>query len=155
MGNPKKRILYTLGYGSLKLPKLVEFVEGRNLVVVDVRMSTRSKNPSFSKTSLQNHLGSKRYKHFPEFGNVNYRGGEIELKSPIDGLLKIRKILKTHSVILLCACWNHHTCHRTNVAQYISEADGYEIYHLSTKTVHNYNIPEQFALPFNWGDEGN
>lgn len=122
-------ICYTAGYQGLEIGALAKKAEALKALVIDVRMSPSARDPQWRKDAMVAVLG-RTYRHAVEFGNVNFRGGPIQLKDPNRGLSKIGPILYEQPVILLCACWNVSICHRRVVANLISGEYGCEIVHL-------------------------
>jgi uncharacterized protein (DUF488 family) len=123
------KTVYTAGYQGLKVDALLKFAELHDALVLDVRMSPMARDASWRKKALMTSLGN-RYRHAEQFGNVNYKGGPIELKDPKQGIAKVGPILLKQPVILLCACWNQRECHRTVVADLIRDTYQVEVVHL-------------------------
>lgn len=122
--------LYTLGYAGRTLDDLVALVDTHQATLMDIRYSPRSRLPGFNKASLAQHLG-QRYVHCPALGNRNYQGGPIALADYPAGLAHVRTLLTTTPVlILLCVCRNVQACHRTNVAEALSDDLGIPHYHI-------------------------
>lgn len=96
--------------------------EQLNALVVDIRFSPRSRVPHWDGTSLRALLGT-RYAWWPEFGNVNYRGGEIKIANPDGGRALMNNLIPCHfdALILLCACEKPGGCHRSVVADLLRE----------------------------------
>jgi len=114
--------IFTLGYADWKPGALKVLVDDLDALVVDVRISPRSRNPQWRQPYLERLLG-QQYLHVREFGNVNYKGGPIEIVDPAKGLDRIREYLDAGiPIILMCVCRELATCHRLNVAHYIRGA---------------------------------
>lgn len=125
-------ILYTVGYWQIGKPeKLRAWVESHDAILLDIRMSPRSQNPTWSGGSLRAMFGA-RYQHIPALGNKNYNNGQpIALANPMAGLEAVKVHLVAHPVVLMCACKDVHTCHRKVAAEYLHEQTGATVYHLS------------------------
>ena len=126
--------IYTLGYSGWKIEAIASLLNRLDALLVDVRLSPRSRNPVFSGKRLSERFGN-RYIHLREFGNANYRQADAPVK-----LLKFERGLQGMSlamlqegvadVILLCACRDVNVCHRKVVAGRLAETMGGEIIHL-------------------------
>jgi uncharacterized protein (DUF488 family) len=115
--------VYTLGYGGRKLHEVEAIVTETEGILFDIRFSPRSRNPIWSGGKLRQALGH-RYKHVKALGNVNYKGGPIELVDFDAGVEAIRK--SGRPVILMCVCKSYDRCHRKHVAERLA-ALGFEI----------------------------
>jgi uncharacterized protein (DUF488 family) len=112
--------LYTLGYTGLKPEQLKTVAEKLGAVVADIRLAPRSRVPHWNYGNL-NELLKPNYVWVRQWGNVNYkRGGEIKLYEPIDGATVIMNLLLKSKVILLCACKDYRTCHRSVAANLLA-----------------------------------
>lgn len=121
-----------LGYTGRKVSDLQAFAEGADAAIVDIRYSPRSRNPEYDLNSLQRRFG-ERYFHFQEWGNRNFKGGPMEIVDFELGLSKI-KSLSNDRIILMCACPDASTCHRTVVGSMLSE-HGFEVYELASSSL--------------------
>jgi len=111
--------LFDLGYQTIKDVDLLVQVAGiLDAVVLDVRISPRSRNPMWNKAVLQRKL-VERYVHVPALGNINYRdwNAPVEIKDLAEGLKHIELYLQSNPVILLCACSERDSCHRMTIVQ--------------------------------------
>lgn len=121
-----KRVVYTLGYSGgrpgLKPGEINRFVVRRNAIVVDTRLSTRSRVLHWTQARLEQVLAD-RYVHIPDFGNQNYKHPDagIVLRNPQRGYIQLVPVLAQWDIVLLCACEDASKCHRTQVAAYIAE----------------------------------
>lgn len=138
-------MLYTVSYSRLPVANLQAWLEAHDAVLVDVRLRPYSRSqPEYNRNQLQDRLGSRRYMHVPAFGNINYKGGDIELRDPAKGLHTIKPIMRNHPIVLMCVCWNHKTCHRSTVADFIiRHTNEYQVTHLARKDVTGYEPPPQ------------
>ena len=69
------------------------------------------------------------YIHVRELGNVNYKGGPVEIEDLEAGLCKLRAILERGPAILMCMCSNLRRCHRKVAADALA-GEGYAVVHL-------------------------
>lgn len=122
--------VHTAGYiGAWTLATLVAKVEEIDAVVVDVRLSPRSRNPQWRGPTLASAL-KERYVHIREFGNVNYRlrgMHNVRLKDFVKGVAKL-DLMNQPDVVLLCACRDYDHCHRSIIVDMLLEqhADRFE-----------------------------
>lgn len=108
--------IYLAGYTGRKPDQLKKVAEHLNLTVVDIRLSPRSRVSYWSKQSLQLLLGN-RYVWIKELGNLNYKGGPIQISdigNGTDRAVGICSLFKT-DMLLLCACEHGFSCHRSVV----------------------------------------
>jgi hypothetical protein len=114
--------IYTAGYSGHTPEQLQSAAESLNAIVCDIRFSPRSRVPGWDGRALREMLDyGMYYRHVPEWGNINYKGGEIKLLDAPRGLLKILRLLESHSVILLCGCREYSHCHRRVCAGLLRE----------------------------------
>ncbi len=129
---PELHPLYTLGYTGAKPEHIRKFLDTHNAILVDTRYSPFSRAPMWQKRALMESMGD-RYIHMVELGNKNYKGqfGEGIMIADMDrGTLNLLKILKKQPAVLLCACPDFHTCHRTTVANEIADRYAVNVVHL-------------------------
>jgi hypothetical protein len=121
--------IYLLGYQNIKgghndLAALCRRLEA---TVIDIRLNPRSRVPHWNKGPLSR-AADIPYQHCPELGNVNYKiGGEIKIQDFKKGLTFLQGV--SGNVILMCACRDACTCHRTTVGAML-ETEGYEVVEL-------------------------
>lgn len=147
--------LFTAGYTGLKPEELAKAIEHYDAVLVDVRISPYSRNPMWSGINLSRRF-VERYVHIRALGNVNYRNPELGIKlvDPDDGCFRLVQLLKQRSVILLCACPDYHTCHRSTAAaemesRYNVDVTHVQVVHLSADDIRAIGKPvneEQLKL---------
>lgn len=120
--------IYTCGYTSTKPGQWQSAAKKLDLTVIDTRISPISRNAeAWNKEALQALLGN-RYVHVRELGNRNYRGGEIAILDLPRGTAQVVPYLRSgKSILLMCACTSHHTCHRTIVACELAAITGCKI----------------------------
>jgi len=87
------------------------------LLIIDTRMSPNG-NPDWTGAALRAKYG-KRYRWAGKFlGNVNYKGGPIQLANPMTGIAGLIQYLKEgHDLILLCKCEDYQACHRKLIVE--------------------------------------
>lgn len=82
-------------------------------------------------------------------GNRNYAGdGPIELAAPHRAVEPARVTLEKRPIVLLCACKDAETCHRSVAADYLAERLHTTIEHLTPSTV----LPVPAAAPATGAD---
>lgn len=113
--------IYTLGYAHWSIVEVERRLLDLEAWLADVRRSPHTTKPGFSKPELIDRFGD-RYDHVPGFGNLNYRGGPLELAAPDDGLEQIRA--RALPVVLMCGCASPARCHRQVVAELLCEHIG-------------------------------
>jgi hypothetical protein len=124
--------LLTLGYQTTNITELAQLVKDHDALLADIRYRPYSAYPGWRQDSLKTLVGSENYEHVHTLGNVNYRGGPIQLLRPEAGFKIVQAMLRERNVILLCGCYELATCHRLVVASYIAERiAGLEVEHLA------------------------
>lgn len=115
------RTLHTYGYQGGSVEDLQTYAAAGALIV-DVRLSPRSRVPQWRGPALRAALG-RRYVGLPSLGNLNYRsGGPIAIATPEEGLSDLATLAAEYPVVLLCRCPDPETCHRSTVAQMAQDA---------------------------------
>jgi len=110
---------YTFGYSGRKLEDIIRAADREDLTIADIRLVARSRKPDFNKGRLSAALG-QRYIHLQEFGNLNYRrGGMVVLADSDAGVWRLSLLIG--KVAFMCACKNFEECHRSTVAQILSQ----------------------------------
>lgn len=134
--------IYTFGYTGSSHAVLEAHLQNTGALLVDIRMSRRSRNHAWREAALWEVFDHSWYLPLSALGNVNYRnGGPIALYEPADGLAQLRPILARRPVILLCACADYQTCHRLTAALYLQAHLGGEVVHLPA------TAPDPLAAP--------
>lgn len=127
--------LFDIGYTEINnLDVLARAIEKLDAVLIDVRLSPRSRNPMWTKKSLVNKLGD-RYIHAPDLGNLNYKGGGIDIKDIDQGIMQILHNLSKNHVILMCVCSHRSKCHRANIVGKIEKRHGVDSIALTRRMV--------------------
>lgn len=122
--------IYTFGYLGRTPEELARAAHEHDAVVVDTRYNPTSRLAVWRQGALTRLLGAD-YLVVRDLGNVNYRvGTPIVIAAPEQGLPIVEALLADQPVILLCACRDGATCHRTVVAQMLAERTGAPIVHL-------------------------
>jgi len=130
-------ILYTVGYTGLTPAALLATASALNAVIADIRIAPRSRNPVWNKKWLLEAWGP-HYIHVSELGNRNYKGefGEGTLLVDVEtGVTRIADLLARQPVILMCACVDAASCHRTPAAEAVAAFTGAEVVHLSAADI--------------------
>lgn len=124
--------IYTIGYSGRTLDDMRRILNEADGALLDIRMSPRSRKPGFSEKRLREAFRDN-YLWMPEFGNVNYSGGPVELGDPALGIEMIDAIQKdaiedewNGAIFLMCVCKDAATCHRHIVAELLRE-HGYTV----------------------------
>ncbi len=119
--------LYTIGYAHPDAATHVgQLMNQEHMLLVDIRYSPRSRwRPAWRREALEATFGAC-YLWEQRLGNVNYHhpeGGITLAEGHEDAAREVAKLLtRGLSVILLCACKNARTCHRSLVAKLIQDA---------------------------------
>ncbi len=119
--------LYTIGYADIEAAAQVErLMNQEHMLLVDIRLSPRSRwRPAWNRNALRS-VYSERYAWEPRLGNLHYQDRTLAIKlaeGHMDAIHELAKLLREGaSIILLCACKDARTCHRTFVAKLIQDA---------------------------------
>lgn len=111
-------IVYTTGYQGTRLDDLEAFLREQDADLFDIRFKPWSPNPTYSMTALQERFGD-RYRHVSALGNRLYKTNSIELVDYAAGVKQIQA--NPRPVVLLCACADAATCHRTFIGKALIE----------------------------------
>ena len=92
------------------------------MLLIDTRYSPCSRHSQWQQEALQEQYG-KRYRWAGQYlGNINYKGGPIEIVNPETGIRGLKMYLdKGYSLILLCACKHYEQCHRKVICDLVRE----------------------------------
>ncbi|MEP6755181.1 MAG: DUF488 family protein [Chthonomonadales bacterium] len=123
-------MIYLAGYSGRKPDELKRVAESADLHIIDIRMNQRSRVPHWNVRELKALIGA-RYHWCGALGNVNYQGGEIQIFDSGEGMDYVEAVMELHSedVLLLCACEERNSCHRTVVGKMLFER-GHEVQEL-------------------------
>ncbi len=119
--------LYTIGYADIEAAAQVErLMNQEHMLLVDIRLSPRSRwRPAWNRNALRTAYG-ERYAWEHRLGNLHYQDRTLDIvlaEGHMDAVREIAKLLIAGaSIILLCACKDARTCHRTLVAKLIQDA---------------------------------
>jgi uncharacterized protein (DUF488 family) len=125
--------VFTLGDSGWTPEGIRAVLDARDAILVDVRLSPRSRMPQWSRSRLQNLLGD-RYAHVRAFGNLNYKGDlgtDVMLEDAEAGIAQARELAASgRALVVMCGCKDHRECHRSDVAALLAQAMGLEIEHI-------------------------
>jgi hypothetical protein len=121
--------IYTAGYAGWAPEALAATVRELGALLVDTRYVPWSKSSAFTKDALAKVLGAS-YLWLKALGNINYKGGPIELAAPDEALPVLAPILAERPIALLCVCRDVQQCHRKVAAAFLQERLGGEVVHL-------------------------
>lgn len=114
--------LYHFGYSGQDVHALKAWLEAHDGRLIDIRMKPSARDPRWRQAYLAKHLGP-HYRHVPALGNVNFRGGPIELADPEAGLAALRAWLQDgQTLVVMCICRDYQVCHRRTVAEVLEAA---------------------------------
>ena len=122
--------VYGFGYRGRTIEELVGHVEQLGAVVVDVRYAPFVRDPNWSRNGLVRRL-RHRYVWVQALGNKNYKSGPISLMDEALGLRTLGSITANGTpVILLCACADPQSCHRSVVTTGLHDELGWNVVEL-------------------------
>lgn len=112
------RTVYLTGYQGTNLDALETLLDSLHADLFDIRFKPWSPNPQYTKRDFQDRFGA-RYHHVVDLGNRLYKTEQVELVDFDAGLQRIQT--NTRSVVLMCACADPTTRHRTVVGRLLAE----------------------------------
>lgn len=127
--------IYTIGYGGRKIEEFVEVLRKHGItMVIDVRRFPKSKDPLFSKESLEIFLGENgiKYVFFGENLGGFVKGGYekyMETQSFKEGIKILLSVVKGEVAVLMCREKNVKYCHRRFISKYLKNL-GVEVIHI-------------------------
>jgi hypothetical protein len=82
------------------------------------------------------------------FGNINYKGGPIEI-ADIRGGIQLIQTIPAENVLLMCMCANYRQCHRKVIAEHLQEL-GFTYYELSAykEIMNQLVVPDSEQMTF-------
>lgn len=121
--------IYTFGYGNRLINTLIDLIEKNNIkLVVDVRLRPYTAwNTMWYPNYLSKHLNCE-YKHYKQLGNTGHTAKWIPVN--VEAADIILKSLPRVDLLLLCAEKDYIKCHRTEIANRLSELNKVEVVHL-------------------------
>ena len=131
--------VYTTGYQGTRLEDLEAFLRAEDADLFDIRFKPWSPNPTFTKTALAERFGD-RYHHVVALGNRLYKTNSVELVDYAGGVRQIQA--NPRPVVLLCACADASTCHRSFVGRALAE-QGFTVTELRTKSTSEQSFQER------------
>jgi hypothetical protein len=119
--------IYLTGYRGKKIDALNALAISLHAVICDIRYKPWSPQPSFQPAGMKAVLGV-RYHWLKGFGNTKFKEGGIELQNYAQGVSGLESLQAQgyEAAILLCACDDAPTCHRTTVGRMLT-ADGWDV----------------------------
>lgn len=130
----KRNTLYDLGYSGCNLADLKAAVEMTGAILLDIRFSPYSRNPTWNRNNLVKVLG-EQYVHCRSLGNENYRIAGMENVKFVDldkGVIMICGLLQKGPVIVMCACKDVNHCHRLLAVQEYEKRTGQTAIHVGS-----------------------
>lgn len=144
--------LYTIGYQTIRdAAQLAAAVKAKDVRLADIRIKPWSPNPRWQLASLRNAIGPDHYTHVGDLGNRNYKGeyGDgVLLVNEAAGVAWVSAILTKQPVMLMCACREVTTCHRSHVATLVQQRTGCEVIHLTGSDLSAWLPPTEQQLTF-------
>lgn len=126
--------LYTIGYTGRTIDEIAGMAHALSAIVVDIRMSPRSKVDQWSGMRIRSDLEHRevQYHHIPELGNLDYKQrGKIRIANADTGVKKLYRLTYPNTcAILLCACPQADECHRKTVARLMEQHYGFKVEHV-------------------------
>ena len=142
-------VVFTVGYEGTDIDRFIRTLKAAGIErLADVRAVAVSRKAGFSKTKLAARLAEEgiEYSHFialgdPKAGRDAARAGEydqfrsiygthIETTAAQESLRQLVDLVQSAPTCLLCFERDPETCHRTIVAQALSEKTGFDIFNL-------------------------
>jgi len=119
-GDQATGTLYETGYSMWTPLAFRDRVQDLNATVWDIRYRPYGKR-GWRRPELAQLLGDS-YEWVRGLGNVNYRGGPIELVEPGPALADLRGRLDNgENIILLCVCARYEDCHRKTICKRLGQ----------------------------------
>jgi uncharacterized protein (DUF488 family) len=140
--------LFTLGYQSHSVATLIEVLLGHRVgVLIDVRQNPVSRKQGFSRRHLERAIPASgiAYVHYPDLGTppsirkIYMSTGNIKkallhyerhLRRQHQALKSLLNEIEKERVCLLCLETDHNSCHRSIIAQVVTEMIGCQPVHL-------------------------
>lgn len=119
--------LYTLGYaGHNAAEQLTRWMRDERTMLIDIRYRPRSRwYPQWNRNTLAGQYGT-RYCWEQRLGNLHYRDREkgilLAQRHQEAVQMAAELLYQGTSLVLLCACKEFRSCHRSHVAKLIQDA---------------------------------
>ena len=157
--------IYTIGYEGICINDFLFLLRKHAIeTVVDIRELPLSRKPGFSKNALSNtlNLGGLEYVHIPNLGCpksirnryrndgnwARYKEAFItHLDSQDEALADLASIAAISSCALLCFESDYNFCHRSMVANAVSQLSGVRVVHIHHDKIKT-AMPAGFAPAF-------
>lgn len=110
--------VYTIGYSGAKPQQIKALIDDLGAILIDIRLSPRSRVPYWNQAALVALVGPGNYIHLRALGNVNYKGGPIQIADFESGADVIKK--QVSPVVLMCACEKPDRCHRVIIGRQLA-----------------------------------
>ena len=155
--------VFTIGYEGLDIDDFMSLLTRHDIeTVVDIRELPLSRKPGFSKKALANvlNLSGLEYFHMVELGCPKpvrdgyradgnwkrYTSGFLKhLKSQAGAIAQLAELAQSSTCALLCYEADFNLCHRSMVANAVSEYCGADIKHIPIKAVASADRQRAFA----------
>lgn len=118
--------IITIGYSGRTATQIADIIRETGGAILDIRLSAKSRRAEWSKKRLKELLGES-YFHLWEWGNLNYKGGPIEIADFPAGLMALEAIEAEAiadnwdgPIFLMCVCSDANTCHRRVVGEMLA-----------------------------------
>ena len=145
--------IFTIGYEGLSIEAFLTLLKDNSIdTVVDVREFPLSRKPRFSKKSLTNHLEQCgiSYSHMVKLGCpkpvrdtyridadwARYTKGFLKhLQAQTAAIKELSALAATSNCALLCYEADYNFCHRSMVANEVSDMSGMDVAHLQASSI--------------------
>lgn len=141
-------LIYTVGTEGLAPADLARWATATGEpAMLDIRWSPWSRRPEWNMPALlatmPQYLWLGRV-----LGNREYKENRIELADPERGVRIASRVLQRRSIVLLCHCASHWSCHRAEAAELIATETGATIQPVTAdevRGVHQFDLLAPFT----------
>ncbi|MFN0145963.1 MAG: DUF488 family protein [Dehalococcoidia bacterium] len=106
------------GYQGRKVDDVVIEVLQRDAVLVDVRFSPHSRNPTWNRKTLESRLGPRHYLWMGDtLGNRLYKTDDIAIVDLAAGVDALVAAMQKAPILVMCVCPSPIGCHRTVIKE--------------------------------------